>query len=86
MAIDAGFINKSDIDDNQEKDRDTYLINKDKGSLDGRFINDLAFYISNMSDNSILQDRKSMILGLVDDYKTSKDITQVESMIQPFLD
>lgn len=86
MAIDAGFINKSDIDDNQEKDRDTYLINKDKGSLDDRFINDLAFYISNMSDNSILQDRKSMILGLVDDYKTSKDITQVESMIQPFLD
>jgi radical SAM superfamily enzyme YgiQ (UPF0313 family) len=85
MAKKAGFITEADIDDNQKTDRDTYTIHRDKGSLDNKFINLLAFYISCISTTSVLLDKNGKILQLINDYRRSKDITFVENMVKPFL-
>lgn len=86
MALEAGIINESNIDDNQKSDQDTYLIRQDVESLDNKFIAHLAFYISCMSKDPLLHEQKNMILRLIDDYKIAKDITPVNALIQPFLE
>jgi anaerobic magnesium-protoporphyrin IX monomethyl ester cyclase len=85
MAEDAGFITEADKDDNWKKDRDTYTIHKDKGNLDSRFINQLALYISFLSGNQSLEDKKNDLHKLIDDYRHSKDISYVENLLKPFL-
>lgn len=86
MAKDAGFITDLDLDDNQEKDYDTYTIHQDRGNLDDKFVNHLAFYISNLSSSPITQDQKNGIFGLINDYRNSKDITFIKNMIKPYLE
>jgi anaerobic magnesium-protoporphyrin IX monomethyl ester cyclase len=86
MAKDAGFITEAEIDDNQEKDLDKYIIRQDKGiTPDNKFINYLAFYISCISQTSISKDKKIEIIKLIDDYRRLRDITFVENMVKPFL-
>jgi len=85
MAEEAGFITATDMDDNQEKDRDTYTIHKDKGNLNDKFINQLALYISLLSGNQLLEHQKKDIYKLIDDYKYSHDISYIENLIKPFL-
>lgn len=85
MALDAGIINKSDIDDNQLNDQDTYLIRQDVKDPDNKFIDHLSFYISCMSKDPNLREQKDMLSKLIDDYKITKDITTIEDLIKPFL-
>lgn len=85
MARAAGFITEADIDDNGNSDRDTYVIHRDRGSLDNRFINHLAFYISCLSTTSALSDKKAQIHRLIQGYRRSNDITPVEDAVRPFL-
>jgi anaerobic magnesium-protoporphyrin IX monomethyl ester cyclase len=86
MALKAGIINTSHIDDHQENDQDTYYIREDVENLDDRFIDHLALYISYMSRDPLLHKQKDMIIRLIDDYKITKDITPVKKLLQPFLD
>lgn len=86
MAINAGFVSAVDLDDNQEKDHETYMIRQDKGSLDDRFIGYLVFYISNILTNAIItQHQKEGIFKLIDDYKKSKDIEIIKNIVKPYL-
>lgn len=85
MALDAHVIDKSNLDDNQKDDQDTYLIRRDVKDLDNKFIDHLAFYISCMSKNSKLFVQKSLILSLIADYKISKNIKPIEDLIQPLV-
>ena len=85
MALDAGIINKLDLDDNQINDQDTYLIRQDVKDQDNKFIDHLAFYISCMSKDPNLREQKGMLSKLIDDYKITKDITTIEDLIKPFL-
>ena len=85
MALDAGIINKQDVDDdNQITDQDTYLIRQDVRGPD-KFIDHLAFYISCMCKDPNLREQKDMISRLIDDYKITQDITTIEDLIKPFL-
>jgi hypothetical protein len=85
MARRSGFITEGDIDDNRDDDRDTYVIHRDRGNPDNRFINHLAFYISHLSTTSTLSEKQEEILQLIADYRDSKDITPVENVVKPFL-
>jgi len=84
MAEAAGFITEADKDGNQEKDRDSYHIHKDKGDLDSKFINYLAFYIDSLSGTQSLEDKRNDLYKLINDYKHSKDISYVENLAKPF--
>lgn len=85
MALDGNIIKKSDLDDNQINDQDTYLIRQDVKDLDNKFIDHLAFYISCVSKDPNLSEQKDMLSKLIDDYKITKDITTIEDLIKPFL-
>lgn len=85
MTLDAGIINKSDLDDNQINDQDTYQIRQDVKDPDNKFINNLVFYISCMSKDPNLHEQKDMLSRLIVDYKITKDITTIEDLIKPFL-
>ncbi|HBN07140.1 MAG TPA: hypothetical protein DD435_00330 [Cyanobacteria bacterium UBA8530] len=85
MALDAGLINKSNLDDNQTNDQDTYLIRQDVASPDNKFINHLAFYISCLSKDSDLPERKGGIYKLIDDYRKNRDNTAIEDLIRPLV-
>jgi len=85
MAKDAGFITERETDDNQERDRDTYTIHRERGSLGNRFINHLAFYISCISSTAISKVKKNEIYNSIDNYRKYKDISPIEKMVKPFL-
>ena len=85
MALSAKIIVEKDLDDNLKNDQDTYLINRDVENIDNRFINHMAFYISCMSQNPKLLQQKDMIVKLINNYKNTRDITEVVELIAPFL-
>ncbi|MDO8504180.1 MAG: radical SAM protein [bacterium] len=85
MALDARVIDKSNLNDNQKNDQDTYLIRQDVKGSDNKFIDYLAFYISCMSKNSKLLAQKGLISSLIADYKISKNIKPIEDLIQPLI-
>lgn len=85
MAKDAGFITNANIDDNQEKDHDTYTIHQEKGSIDNQFINHLAFYISNISNAPINYEQNNKILKTIEDYRKSKNIAPIKDMVRKYL-
>lgn len=81
MAIDAGIIDESELDNNQTEDRDGYLISKHANTQDDIFINRLALYISNNAHEVFGEDFKDTIHKLIADYKVSKDSTKIESLV-----
>ena len=86
MAKKRGFITNLELCDNYKKDYDTYSIHQNRGNLDNRFVNHLAFYISNILDKPITCSKKDEILGLIGDYRISKDIEPVKLLVKPYLD
>jgi len=85
MALDAHIINEVDLADNHAKDEDNYLIFQDVKNRDNKFINHLAFYISCISTEANLCDRKETLLKVIDDYKLTKDSAIIEDLVKPFL-
>jgi radical SAM superfamily enzyme YgiQ (UPF0313 family) len=81
MAIDAGIITKDDLDDNQEEDKDSYLISKSANSKDDIFINRLALYISYHTNETFDDNFKDKIHELIYNYKISKDILEIETLV-----
>ncbi len=79
MAVDAGIIDKSELDDNQIEDKDSYLISKSAVSQDDMFINRLALYISNNAGIEFSNEFKSIIYKLIGDYKIYKNIGTVQA-------
>lgn len=86
MALNARVITKSQLNDNQANDQDTYLIRQDVKNTDNKFINNLAFYMSCMSKDPSLHDQRNMIKKLIKNYKESKDVSPVENLIKLFLE
>ena len=82
MAIDAGIITENDLDDNQEEDKDSYLISKSANSDDDIFINRLALYISYHSNETFDDKFKNSIIDLIEDYKENKDISGIISLVE----
>ncbi|MGE4420162.1 MAG: radical SAM protein [Sulfurimonas sp.] len=81
MAIDAGIITEEDLDDNQEEDKDSYLISKSANSKDDIFINRLALYISYHTSETFDDNFKDKIHKLIYNYKISKDISEIETLV-----
>lgn len=81
MAIDAGIITEDDLDDNQEEDKDSYLISKSANSQDDIFINRLALYISYHSSKGFDEEFKNQIHNLIQDYKKDNDISAIVKLV-----
>ena len=79
--MEAGFIEEHNIDDNQENDYDTYLIRKDTGGNDNKFINNTAFYISSIAKYDDLNGERNMILDLIADYKKTRDVNPISELV-----
>jgi hypothetical protein len=81
MAIDAGIITEDDLDDNQEDDKDSYLIRQSANSKDDIFINRLALYISYHANKQFSDKFKKQINNLIYNYKINKDTSIIEKLI-----
>ena len=82
MAKDCGFISNLNVDDNNEKDQDTYAIHQDRGGNDDEFINHLAFYISNLSNGQITERKKNEIFELINCYRVSKNLQPIRDLVK----
>lgn len=85
MARDKGLIEKQDADDHRLADQDYYLISREGGDHDHKFINYLAYYVTNICSAPILPGQKNNLFQLVEDYKTTRDLGGAEKLIAPFI-
>ncbi len=86
MALEAGHITKESLDDNNKDDHDHYLIRYDNTkNPDSVFINTLALYISFMSENLELQNKKELIGEIIEDFKKNRDVGPVKELLKPFV-
>lgn len=85
MAKEMGLIEKQDTDDRRKTDQDYYLISRNSGDDERKFINHLAFYITNICNAPILSEHKNDLFQLIEDFKISKDLGAVEKLIEPYI-
>ncbi|MBU1568827.1 MAG: B12-binding domain-containing radical SAM protein [Proteobacteria bacterium] len=84
MARARGFIGKFVTDDQRQEDHDFYLIRQNSGNRENKFINYLAYYITNICGSPILLEKKE-IMQLAEDFKASKDLSEIEKLIRPYV-
>jgi len=85
MALDAGMIDESDIDNGQVGDQRSYFIKQGVGKVENRFVNELAFYISCISSDPSFPEQKNTIIDMIDDFKKTRDIEPVDNLIKPWI-
>ncbi len=85
MARARGLIRKNDTDDHRISDHDFYLIRKDNGNTDNKFINHLAYYIANICDEPISAKIKREIIKIISDFEVSKDLGKIQKIIDPYV-
>ena len=85
MALKAGFITKSSLDDQRDKSQDNYCVRMDNTNAEQKFIDYLAVYISFISRIGKLKKQKKMLMDITEDYKVNKDISAISQLLQPYL-
>ncbi len=85
MARARGLIEQSETDDHRQSDHDFYLIRQNSGTIENRFINYLAYYITNICGDPILPGIKTKIFQHIEEFKVTKDLAEIEKIISPYV-
>lgn len=85
MARERGLIEKKDADDHRVTDQDYYLISRETGDGEHKFINYLAYYITNICGAPILPKQKNDLIRLIDDYQATRDLGGIQKLIEPYI-
>ncbi len=82
MARQAGLIDLSDLDDHNENDQNYYLISNTNNDTKNKFINGLAFYMSNICGETFSNTQKTHVNSLIEDFKKNGQLTKIDSLLE----
>ena len=85
MALKAGLITAGDVADRLTQDAANPRIACLGNDSESNFINHLAIYISFLADSGKVGKNRELIAGIIEDYRTRKNIDRIKNLLKPLL-
>jgi len=81
MALSEGLISSENMDDHLFRDNHNIFVSQKGDATDSNFVDHLAMYISFLASDSQVQRNKRSIEGIIRDYRATRDIEPIRSIV-----